>query len=174
MNKTILVAIVFIELFYISSPMAEIGKLMLTVEQRKSINAFRNAKNPNLTATNPVVAVKPHLKNISVSSVIINEKNQKVVRVNGQYRKEYLKNVKIDAKATTVSEVKFIVDGKSVQVPVGKTYLTKSQKLTSNHAQEEKVTRIKLKLATEKQKKQKNSAEINKKQKEMIKKLIGG
>jgi len=179
MNKIVLLSIIFIELFYVSRISADIGRLMLTVEQRNLINASRNLENPVPIGKVPIIvapklAAKRYPKNISVSSIIVSPKGNKIVRVNGKFRENYLKNIKIDSKETTATKAKFIIDGKQVHVPVGKTYLTKTQKLTSNHAQEEKINNIKLKLATEKEKKQKYNSENTQKLQDLIKSLIGG
>lgn len=162
MNKIVLLSIIFIELFYVSRISADIGRLMLTVEQRNLINASRNLDNPVSIGKVPIIvapklAAKRYPNNISVSSIIVSHKGNKIVRVNGKFRENYLENIKIDSKETTVTRAKFIIDGKQVQVPVGKTYLTKTHKLNSNHAQEKQVNNIRLKLATEKEKKQKHS-----------------
>lgn len=79
---------------------------------------------PNLVEEQPVKPPSSVPSQVGVSAIIVNPDGQKTIRVNGQYIQKGLPYVQVNAKKSNAHQANLIVDGKSVTVPIGQTYLT--------------------------------------------------
>lgn len=126
----------------------EVSKLILTEEQRNDINSQRELYINNLKSKSPKInkiATKQNSKQnlkkkssnlpkkIAVSSIIISPNNNKLVRVNGKFIAEKFKKIKLVQDSTSANSAKFIINGKRIELSVGKTYLTKSNKIVETY-----------------------------------------
>ena len=130
----------------LNSSAATVAKFILTEEQRADINLQRQlyinslknipekkivlgVKTKNKTKNKTKKKVKKVSKKIAVSSIIVSPHNGKLVRINGKFVSENLKEIKLIQYQTSENSAKLIVNGEPIVVPVGKAYLTNSQKV---------------------------------------------
>lgn len=162
---------IFITLFFSSYLYAEerydIQKLMLTSAQRLAINKQRQqfyfipVDRTQRVTINKNLAKKKSLPNkLSVSSVIVSPSGKKIVRVNGKYSDRAPRNSKLIPSQTSMHVTKFVVDGKRVNLPIGKTYLVQKNKIVSNYLYSGKVQQQNLRQAEKKQKKTKLKEQV--------------
>ncbi len=128
----------------LNSSAATVAKFILTEDQRADINLQRESyinslKNKSTSKETVVLGIRTKnktkkkvrkvSKKISVSSIIVSPHNGKLVRINGKFVSENLKEIKLIQDQTSGNSAKLIINGKSIIVPVGKSYLTNSQKV---------------------------------------------
>ena len=124
----------------LNSSAATVAKFILTEDQRADINLQRESyinslKNKSTSKETVVLGIRTKKKvrkvskKISVSSIIVSPHNGKLVRINGKFVSENLKEIKLIQDQTSGNSAKLIINGKSIIVPVGKSYLTNSQKV---------------------------------------------
>ena len=118
--------------------------LFLSQSERKKIDAQREAYlNPPLPKkTEKIEPIKnkpnkPKKKRIyippkvAISAVIVKPDGSTLIRVNNKYNSSPSKHISLDNQGTTTSGVPITVNGKTQIVPVGKTLLTRKNKLVN-------------------------------------------
>lgn len=116
--------------------------LFLSQEQRKKIDLQREAYlNPPLPKKEEVIepvvakAMAPKKKRIyippkvAISAVIVKPDGSTLIRVNNKYNKSPSKHIQLDNLGASTNGVPITVNGKTKVVPVGKTLLTRRNKL---------------------------------------------
>lgn len=112
-----------------------ISTLMLTPEQRSLINKQRNSFLHKTVKKKAVKNNKKYIKKakriskkVTVSSVIVSPNGNKTIRINGNF-------VKQSAKNKSSKSAKLRIGSRTIDLPVGKTYLIKSKKIVDSHSQ---------------------------------------
>jgi hypothetical protein len=174
-----------------AEPVSTISKLMLTSAQRLAIDKQR--KQISFTSKGlvhkKIIKVKKANslpKKVAVSSVIVTPSGNKIVRVNGKYSSGYLKNIRLISNKTSSNSAKFIIEGRSVNIPVGKAYIPYYKKVVNDYDYKRNIKKRKNKLANiiknkkkviklkaKEENKQIKSDAISKKKQELIKLLKG-
>lgn len=124
----------------------EFKTLFLSQKDRKLIDEQReNYLNPPLPKKEekiePVVAKakKPKKKRIyippkvAISAVIVKPDGSTIIRVNNKYNKSPSKHIQLDSQSANANGVPITVNGKTQVVPVGKTLLTRKNKLVDTY-----------------------------------------
>ncbi len=120
--------------------------LFLTEEQRRKIDKQREAY-LNPPAPSKQEEIKPIAKadgkpkkkriyippKVAISAVIVKPDGSTLIRVNNKYNQSPSKHIKLDENAANSNGVPITVNGKTQIVPVGKTLLTRKNKLVDTY-----------------------------------------
>lgn len=126
--------------------MPDFKTLFLSQQDRKKIDEQREAYlNPPIPKKEekiePVIAKakKPKKKRIyippkvAISAVIVKPDGSTIIRVNDKYNKSPSRHIKLDSQSASADGVPITVNGKTKVVPVGKTLLTRKNKLVDTY-----------------------------------------
>ena len=143
--KVWIYVLIAIMLFPVAVKANKVQKLIMTTEQRNSINSQRalylnkdqvtyDVKVESL----PVEPYQPPVKSnlpdyISVSAVIITPDKKKIIRLNGEYQSPGGADISLDQRKTNTEKVRLRLNGDKVDVPVGYSYVLDSGELIKNY-----------------------------------------